>query len=110
VKAPTITDEDRLIANNIALVKDHRGFTNDDIAQKMGRTRNWVQERTSGAKRLYYGELVEFSRALEVPVRVLGGNVTNVLRYLMEHPDLVANRLSCMLFLAGQETRTLCNA
>ncbi len=101
-----MTHEDKTLAANIDEAKRLRGYTNDDLAERLGRDglngRNWVQERTSGRRALTYGQLVELSHALEIPVRVLTGDRTHLLRYLSENPDLLDHASRWIIDSAGE--------
>lgn len=90
-----ITEVDKQLARNLKLAMGLRGFTNETLAAAMDRPgdtgRNWVQERTSGRKPVTWGEIAQFSLALEIPTRPLTGKEHHLLRYLSENPDLLIN-------------------
>ena len=92
---------DKLIGRNIRAIRLARGFTQEELAVRIGITFQQVQKYEKGANRVGGSRLVQMAEALEIPVvaRFEGAEIggTPIRNELL---DLVANQHAIRLLRA----------
>jgi len=97
----TVKPVDKLIGRNIRAIRLARGFTQEELALRIGITFQQVQKYEKGANRVGGSRLVQMAEALDIPVVALfeGAEIggTPIRNELL---DLVANQRAMRLLRA----------
>jgi|SRR5215475_5494560 transcriptional regulator with XRE-family HTH domain len=97
----TVKPVDKLIGRNIRAIRLARGFTQEELALRIGITFQQVQKYEKGANRVGGSRLVQMAEAMDVPVVALfEGAEIGATPIRNELLDLVANQHAIRLLLA----------
>lgn len=82
----TIEQAVRRVPTALRTIQSYYSLRNEDVADRIGKQTNWVQERTSGKRSCKVDDLFRFAAGLEVPAELLIQDRDDVYRWLIDNP------------------------
>lgn len=70
-------------------IRSYYGLSNGQVADIVGKDRNWVQERVAGTRACKVDDLARFAAGFGLPIDVLFRERDDVLRFILDNPNLM---------------------
>lgn len=96
MKRPTLSQQEDRARRALRTLMGVLDLTDEAVAERLGWSRQRVQQRRNGDTRIRMGDAEELAEAIGVDPLVFGLDPLDLLQYLVnEHPDLVVARCRC---------------